>query len=308
LVPFRNSFITWPPNLFTCERREEIVKAGRFGADTLARREQLYRRTHLDHELRAEKSLSRKRTNTTSSGGGEKRTANKICRVCGDKAFSYNFNVITCESCKAFFRRNANKEREIRCPFNEQCEINVVSRRFCQRCRLAKCFGVGMKKEWIMSDEARLEKKQRVEENRERRMADAIARAEAVEDDDLQNDIDVQERIHQHALLNPESYPDQVKTGMKPEETPLNIKPLDELLSSNVTQEHSTVSIVVSPLLEAGSTAGLLVIPSNNPVDPSFMAQAQLAAAAAAQVQVQAAIKQHQVSWGHIFYIKVIMK
>ncbi|VDM55106.1 unnamed protein product [Angiostrongylus costaricensis] len=64
-----------------------------------------------------------------------------ICRVCGDKAFSYNFNVITCESCKAFFRRNANK-REIRCPFNEQCEINVVSRRFCQRCRLAKCFGV----------------------------------------------------------------------------------------------------------------------------------------------------------------------
>ncbi|EYC36243.1 hypothetical protein Y032_0918g3036 [Ancylostoma ceylanicum] len=64
----------------------------------------------------------------------------KICRVCGDKAFSYNFNVITCESCKAFFRRNANKEREIRCPFSEQCEINVVSRRFCQRCRLAKCF------------------------------------------------------------------------------------------------------------------------------------------------------------------------
>lgn len=41
----------------------------------------------------------------------EKRTATKICRVCGDKAFSYNFNVITCESCKAFFRRNANKEK-----------------------------------------------------------------------------------------------------------------------------------------------------------------------------------------------------
>ncbi|KAE9414513.1 hypothetical protein Angca_008627 [Angiostrongylus cantonensis] len=42
--------------------------------------------------------------------------------------------------------------------------------------------------------------------------------------------------------------------------------------------------------------SGLLVIPSNNPVDPSFMAQAQLAAAAAAQVQVQAAIKQHQIA------------
>uniref|UniRef100_A0A915NET8 Nuclear receptor domain-containing protein n=1 Tax=Meloidogyne javanica TaxID=6303 RepID=A0A915NET8_MELJA len=105
----------------------------------------------------------------------EKRPATKICRVCGDKAYSYNFNVITCESCKAFFRRNANKEKEIRCPFNEQCDINTVSRRFCQRCRLQKCFRVGMKKEWIMSDEARLEKKQRIQENRERRAAAAAA-------------------------------------------------------------------------------------------------------------------------------------
>lgn len=29
-----------------------------------------------------------------------------------------------------------------------------------------------MKKEWIMSDEARIEKKQRVQENRERRLAE----------------------------------------------------------------------------------------------------------------------------------------
>lgn len=35
----------------------------------------------------------------------------KSCRVCGDKAFSVNFNVITCESCKAFFRRNALKPK-----------------------------------------------------------------------------------------------------------------------------------------------------------------------------------------------------
>uniref|UniRef100_A0A1I8FCC7 Nuclear receptor domain-containing protein n=1 Tax=Macrostomum lignano TaxID=282301 RepID=A0A1I8FCC7_9PLAT len=29
------------------------------------------------------------------------------CTVCGDKALGYNFDAITCESCKAFFRRNA---------------------------------------------------------------------------------------------------------------------------------------------------------------------------------------------------------
>lgn len=50
-------------------------------------------------------------TNTTSNVNEKQRTATKICRVCGDKAYSYNFNVITCESCKAFFRRNANKEK-----------------------------------------------------------------------------------------------------------------------------------------------------------------------------------------------------
>lgn len=31
------------------------------------------------------------------------------CTVCGDKALGYNFDAITCESCKAFFRRNATK-------------------------------------------------------------------------------------------------------------------------------------------------------------------------------------------------------
>ena len=33
----------------------------------------------------------------------------KVCLVCGDKALGYNFNAVSCESCKAFFRRNAFK-------------------------------------------------------------------------------------------------------------------------------------------------------------------------------------------------------
>ncbi|KAI6244117.1 Nuclear hormone receptor family member nhr-48 [Aphelenchoides fujianensis] len=108
-------------------------------------------------------------------GSGEKRTATKICRVCGDKSFSYNFNRVA----RPYFRRNAYKEKELRCPFNGNCEINIVSRRFCQKCRLAKCLAVGMKKEWIMSEEARLEKKKRIQDNRERRAAEKAQEAKA---------------------------------------------------------------------------------------------------------------------------------
>ena len=35
----------------------------------------------------------------------------KLCSVCGDKALGCNFDAISCESCKAFFRRNALKPK-----------------------------------------------------------------------------------------------------------------------------------------------------------------------------------------------------
>lgn len=41
------------------------------------------------------------------------RETNKICGVCGDRALGYNFNAVSCESCKAFFRRNALKNKVI---------------------------------------------------------------------------------------------------------------------------------------------------------------------------------------------------
>ncbi|CAG9531636.1 unnamed protein product [Cercopithifilaria johnstoni] len=87
------------------------------------------------------------------TGTDEARRRQKTCRVCGDHATGYNFNVITCESCKAFFRRNALRPKEFKCPYSDDCDINSVSRRFCQKCRLRKCFAVGMKKEWILNEE-----------------------------------------------------------------------------------------------------------------------------------------------------------
>ncbi|KAL2805050.1 nuclear receptor subfamily 1 group I member 2 isoform 1 [Daubentonia madagascariensis] len=78
-----------------------------------------------------------------------------ICRVCGDKATGYHFNVMTCEGCKGFFRRAVKRNARLKCPFRKgACEITRNTRRQCQACRLRKCLESGMKKEMIMSDAA----------------------------------------------------------------------------------------------------------------------------------------------------------
>uniref|UniRef100_H0WTB6 Nuclear receptor subfamily 1 group I member 2 n=1 Tax=Otolemur garnettii TaxID=30611 RepID=H0WTB6_OTOGA len=80
----------------------------------------------------------------------------QICRVCGDKATGYHFNVMTCEGCKGFFRRTVKRNARLRCPFRKgACEITLKTRRQCQACRLRKCLESGMKKVRSNSDNVR---------------------------------------------------------------------------------------------------------------------------------------------------------
>jgi len=45
------------------------------------------------------------------SGNSSVSKGDKICSVCGDRALGCNFDAVSCESCKAFFRRNALKQK-----------------------------------------------------------------------------------------------------------------------------------------------------------------------------------------------------
>ena len=45
---------------------------------------------------------------TTAAANTKKK---KICQICGDFSLGFNFGAISCESCKAFFRRNAAKQK-----------------------------------------------------------------------------------------------------------------------------------------------------------------------------------------------------
>ncbi|KAH9403713.1 Ligand binding domain of hormone receptors protein [Tyrophagus putrescentiae] len=64
----------------------------------------------------------------------------KICRVCGDFAIGYNYNILTCLSCKVFFHRNSNKNE---CRKQSSCPVDLTNRS-CTKCRIEKCFQVGM--------------------------------------------------------------------------------------------------------------------------------------------------------------------
>lgn len=90
------------------------------------------------------------------------------CRVCGfDKNTGRNFGVITCSTCKAFFRRNGRTGSALPpCRFGGKCPVNERTRRQCPTCRLAKCFAVGMQKDLIRTDEERAARLQLVKANR----------------------------------------------------------------------------------------------------------------------------------------------
>ncbi|CAG2105797.1 unnamed protein product, partial [Medioppia subpectinata] len=97
----------------------------------------------------------------------------KICLICGDGAIGKNFGSVSCESCKAFFRRNAAKREEYVCLYIKKCKIGLNTRKFCRTCRLEKCFDVGMKEDWILNDEQREERRLKIEAKRLKRNKNA---------------------------------------------------------------------------------------------------------------------------------------
>ncbi|ESO03540.1 hypothetical protein HELRODRAFT_99849, partial [Helobdella robusta] len=103
--------------------------------------------------MKASSTLNNEDTTNCSSAINNSNTStliskeDKVCVVCGDRALGCNFDVVSCESCKAFFRRNAHKEKEMKCIFDGCCYINVHTRRFCSYCRLKQCMQAGMRKE-----------------------------------------------------------------------------------------------------------------------------------------------------------------
>ncbi|KAK8723871.1 hypothetical protein OTU49_011581 [Cherax quadricarinatus] len=104
----------------------------------------------------------------TSPASPGRHMGNKACGVCGDVAKSMHFGGLSCDSCKAFFRRSVqnNAHKGFTCPYEKKCIIAVSSRKACQYCRFHKCLSIGMEKGWVMTEEERRKMMQQRQEKK----------------------------------------------------------------------------------------------------------------------------------------------
>lgn len=71
----------------------------------------------------------------------------ELCPVCGDKVSGYHYGLLTCESCKGFFKRTVQNKKVYTCVADRSCQIDKTQRKRCPFCRFQKCLEVGMKLE-----------------------------------------------------------------------------------------------------------------------------------------------------------------
>ncbi|KAJ6652868.1 hypothetical protein lerEdw1_010586 [Lerista edwardsae] len=79
----------------------------------------------------------------------------ELCPVCGDKVSGYHYGLLTCESCKGFFKRTVQNNKHYTCTEGQACKIDKTQRKRCPFCRFQKCLAVGMRLEAVRADRMR---------------------------------------------------------------------------------------------------------------------------------------------------------
>ncbi|XP_053138125.1 steroidogenic factor 1 isoform X2 [Hemicordylus capensis] len=79
----------------------------------------------------------------------------ELCPVCGDKVSGYHYGLLTCESCKGFFKRTVQNHKHYTCTESQSCKIDKTQRKRCPYCRFQKCLAVGMRLEAVRADRMR---------------------------------------------------------------------------------------------------------------------------------------------------------
>ncbi|XP_053737014.1 progesterone receptor [Synchiropus splendidus] len=68
----------------------------------------------------------------------------RACVICGDEASGCHYGVLTCGSCKVFFKRAVEGHHSYLCAGRNDCIVDKIRRKNCPACRLRKCYQAGM--------------------------------------------------------------------------------------------------------------------------------------------------------------------
>ncbi|CAJ0935478.1 unnamed protein product, partial [Mesorhabditis belari] len=85
----------------------------------------------------------------------ERPQLDEACPVCGDKVSGYHYGLLTCESCKGFFKRTVQNKKLYQCSADQNCTVDKSCRKRCPSCRYKKCIDQGMKVEAVREDRMR---------------------------------------------------------------------------------------------------------------------------------------------------------
>ncbi|XP_062846200.1 glucocorticoid receptor [Trichomycterus rosablanca] len=84
-------------------------------------------------------------SNTAMSSSTSKSSGtHKVCLVCSDEASGCHYGVLTCGSCKVFFKRAVEGQHNYLCAGRNDCIIDKIRRKNCPACRYRKCLMAGM--------------------------------------------------------------------------------------------------------------------------------------------------------------------
>ncbi|XP_048883198.1 glucocorticoid receptor isoform X2 [Brienomyrus brachyistius] len=91
-------------------------------------------------------AMARSSTNASVAAGPGKAggAVQKICLVCSDEASGCHYGVLTCGSCKVFFKRAVEGQHNYLCAGRNDCIIDKIRRKNCPACRYRKCLQAGM--------------------------------------------------------------------------------------------------------------------------------------------------------------------
>ncbi|XP_036404659.1 glucocorticoid receptor isoform X2 [Megalops cyprinoides] len=83
-------------------------------------------------------------SSTAAAPGKAGGATHKICLVCSDEASGCHYGVLTCGSCKVFFKRAVEGQHNYLCAGRNDCIIDKIRRKNCPACRFRKCLQAGM--------------------------------------------------------------------------------------------------------------------------------------------------------------------